>query len=79
MNNTTKFNTNKTCDSPLFETATINAQSIALIEKNEDVNQEYTILYHNEIFDKKNVIEMTKKKFPSSNSTTIQINEIDTI
>ena len=52
-NNTTRFNISKTYHPPLPPTATINAQSTVLIEYNENVNQEYTILYHIEIFDKK--------------------------
>ena len=32
-----------------------------MIENNENVNKEYTTLYHIEIFNEKNVIEMTKK------------------
>ena len=71
-----KPNTNKTYDPPLLQTAKIRSQSVILIENNENVNQEYNIPYHIEIFDNENVIEMTVK---NANNITIQINKIDTV
>ena len=40
----TKPNINKTYDLPLPQTATIRSQSIVLIENNENINQEQTLL-----------------------------------
>ena len=69
---------NKKLYNKINDEETMRKMTRFLIENNENVNQKYTILYHIEIFDEKNVIEITSN-FSHANNTTTQINEINTV